>query len=222
MWDRFMPFTPFSEIQTHPGRLEQPLHWRKPRQIFVCSMGDLFHEKVPWAFVDEIMSVVRGTPQHVYYILTKRPGQMVEYFEQVGVPDNVWLGVTAENQRTADERVSILLSLPGWKKFISVEPMLESVNLIIEKQAPDNLNYYVNPLRRSSIFASYISWVICGAESGENRRECKIEWVRNLKNQCVEAGVSFFYKQGISDDGRWCKMPSLDGRVWNQIPKEKP
>jgi protein gp37 len=148
---------------------------------------------------------------------------------------NVILGVTTENQRAADERIQILLFIPASKYFISWEPGLEAIN--IKPYLPpahcieckDTGHPFIDCGNEYSGFDygqkchcqtdSYLDWVIAGAESGNNRRPCNIEWVRNLKNQCVEAGVPFFYKQGIGDDGKWRKMPSLDGRVWNQILK---
>jgi len=193
-------------------------------------MGDLFHEDIIPSEIAYIFDIMNRCPQHTFYVLTKRPqniegilyGRGNNYFLKEGeyLP-NVWLGVTAENQGRLEERLYFLSRLHGWKKFISVEPMLEEMSF---RWAMWH-NYYPEGWRERGETQNHldgiknISWVICGAESGANRRECRIEWVRNLKNQCVEAGVPFFYKQGIGDDGKWRKMPSLDGRVWNQILK---
>ncbi len=215
MWERFHK-EPFSEIKIYPERLSQPYNWEKPRRIFIVSMGDLFHEEVPWTFIDEIISVIEGTPRHEYFLLTKRPVQMKEYFEQMGVPDNVWLGVTVEN---SNERIPILLSIPAAKRFVSIEPILESMSFRWVKWH----NYFPEGWRERKEVQNHldgiknINWIICGAESGPGRRPCNIEWVRALKNECVEAGVPFFYKQGIGDDGRWTKMPTLDGQTWNEV-----
>ena len=133
--------------------LEIPLHWRKPRQIFVCSMGDLFHKSVPFEFIDKVMAIIALCPQHTFPVLTKRPERMLEYFTKededgrtiedhldAGLMDggytgmawplpNLWLGVTAENQEQADKRIPILLQIPAAIRFVSIEPMLGAVNL---------------------------------------------------------------------------------------------
>jgi len=183
--------------------LNKPLHWRKPRRIFVCSMSDLFHPKVPFEFIDQVMQIITMYPQqHIFQVLTKRVKRMLEYFKQLhsGLTKfhkghdfqwpfkNLWLGVTCENQKTADERIPILLQIPAAVRFLSLEPLLGEIYL------PGPLlnhgfgfEYYQEPGK--------IGWAIIGCESGPNRREYKTEWVRDLVRQCKVAGVPVFVKQ---------------------------
>lgn len=135
------------------------------------------------------------------------------------IPQNLYLGVSAENQQTADERIPILLQIPAAKRFVSIEPMLGPVDLKINNwiESPD----YTLP--STNYFPEYegIDWVIAGCESGPHRRPAKIEWFRNLKNQCVDAGVPFFLKQAngyINGKSTVVKMPYLNGRQWNEMP----
>jgi protein gp37 len=122
------------KVTFHPDRLDEPLHWKKPSRIFICSMGDLFHEAVPNLAIDMIWERMRKRQQHTFMILTKRPERLLkDYDTENGVLPNLWLGVTAENQRTADERIPILLQIPAAKRFISVEPMLGPVDLGFDK-----------------------------------------------------------------------------------------
>lgn len=196
--------------------LEAPLKRKKPARIGVQFMGDLFHEDVSDTDVLAVMSTIQDCPQHTFLILTKRPKRMREFFEwfysypweQLDDPPlmNLWLGVSVENQKAADERIPILLQTPAAVRWVSVEPMLEEIELH---------NY----------FPVTIDWIIAGAESGPGARPCKLEWVRSLKNQCVEAGVPFFYKQGPTDfgdvrriNGGNVDMPVLDGQRWEELP----
>ncbi len=213
---RFWGDRKFSDIRYHPCREDQPLHWRKPRKIFVCSMGDLFHEDLVDWMPAEVFEIIKSTPQHTYIILTKR----IEYANKYlpgdwgnGYP-NIWLGVTAENQQRADERIPILLKTPAAVRFVSVEPMLESVGIYQylggnrEIKSPHKYNGGIN-------------WVICGCESGTGARPFDWHWAQDLKNQCVNAGVPFFYKQGRYSDNELIKTPLLDGRQWIEYPEER-
>jgi len=180
---------------------EKPLHWKKPRMIFVNSMGDTFHESVPFDWIDGLMRIIRQCPQHTFQILTKRPKRMHEYFCTVNeLPEcNVWLGVTAENQRCADERIPILLQIPAAKRFVSIEPMLG--NMIIDP--------FIHPIdNNGKQYKSGLDWIIVGCESGHNRRECKIEWVESVVQQCQDANVPVFVKQ-----------LSINGKVEHDITK---
>ena len=238
-----MRFTGHFNVTLHPDRLNQPLHWRKPRRIFVCSMGDLFHEDVPDEFVDKVMAIMaiqdQLYPKHTFLVLTKRPARMKIYFDKLYsfnraedgnsygrllseiskyAPDyvfgsyscrenflpfsNLWLGVTAENQEQADKRIPILLQIPAAKRFVSIEPLLGPVDLtrINVSQLPACNGYVANALdsRINSILDKpykHLDWVIIGAESGPNRRECKIEWVRAILSQCRAVGIPVFIKQ---------------------------
>ena len=130
---------PFSEVRTHPDRLEVPLHWRKPQKIFVCSMGDLFHESVPFTFIHELWDIMKACPQHTFQILTKRPARMKECVDRIyslermgwamGFWRHVWLGVTAENQEMADKRIPILMQISAAVRFVSCEPLLSSIDI---------------------------------------------------------------------------------------------
>jgi len=176
-------FTP----RFHPERLNIPRKWKKPRRIFVCSMGDLFHEDVPNRWVDRIGEVIQVCPQHTFMVLTKRPDRMREYFKREGAcfpMPNVWLGVTAENQARADERIPILLDTPAAHGFVSIEPMLGPVDLHVQH------NQGVGEL-----LIDGLDWVILGGETGPGNRHMYGDWARSIRDQCKEVGVPFFMKQ---------------------------
>lgn len=186
-----------------PERLEQPLHRRKPTMYFVNSMSDLFQEGVPETFIDQVMDVIRATPQHTYQILTKRSGNMREYFSNRSVPDNAWLGVSVEDKKYGKPRIPDLLAIKAKTRFLSIEPLLEDLGRI--------------RLRG-------IHWVIVGGESGFGARPMKEEWAINIRNQCLNAGVDFFFKQwgAWGADGKQRNKKAngrmLDGKVWDMIP----
>ncbi len=184
-------------------------------------MGDLFHWDVTFDFIDLVMSTIFNATQHTFMILTKRPERMKKYMELYThffkTIKNLWLGVSVENQKTADERIPILLQIPAAVRFVSVEPMLEYINL------SSQLNGYpecTGANGRPHWFQTYppLDWVICGCESGPNRRPCKVEWIHSLEQHCFHAHVPFFLKQ-MEVDGKVVKMPKLSGKVWNQLPK---
>jgi protein gp37 len=213
--------------------LEKPFQWKKPRTIFVCSMSDLFHESTPFEWVDKVIDVIRWAKNHTYLILTKRPQKMFEYFTK-HVPekymmdngnylDNLWLGVTSENQEEADKRIPILLQIPAAKRFVSVEPMLGPVDF------SSNWHSYLDgwetimsgnsggmPIEQRKETNS-IDWVIVGSESGPGRRECKEEWVKDIINQCESAMVPVFVKQ-LHRNGKKVVMPEINGKIYNQRP----
>lgn len=203
--------------------LEIPLHWRKPRRIFVCSMGDLFHEAVPFEYVEKVLRVIERCKQHTFQMLTKRPKIAYDFFggtsgAGLSAPplSNLWLGVSVENQKAADERIPILLQIPAAVRFVSVEPML----------GPVELRCIIGDPRRRCVYdclrgtvateagviedkvCGSIDWVIIGCESGPKRRECKLEWVRDLVEQCKAANVPVFVKQ-----------LSINGKVEHDIKK---
>lgn len=180
----------------------------KGKKIFVCSMSDLFHDDVPFEFIDKVMNVIGGNPQHVFQMLTKRPARMREYFDdrvidgslediKNGYLKNLWLGVTCENQRTTDERIPLLLEIPAAIRFISVEPMLGAVDLGF---CPDvvtgecDMDGDCNCCNIGPAIYR-LDWVICGGESGVNARPLNPDWVISLRDQCIDAGVPFFFKQ---------------------------
>lgn len=174
-------------VKVRPDRYNEPFGWRKSKKIFVCSMGDLFHEDVPFPWINEVFSVIQRCTHHRFMVLTKRPERMRNYISKVlqvrGWPEsdipfpNVWMGITAETQRRADERIPVLLEIPAARRFVSVEPML----------GPVDLSQW---LGRSG----GLDWVICGGETGPGARPVHPDWVRSLRDQCQIAGVPFFFK----------------------------
>ena len=203
---------PFSQVVCHPDRLDIPLHWRKPRRVLVCSMGDLFHPDVPDGFQDSVFDVIRQTPQHTYWVLTKRPERMRAWMldseqaaEHHDLPfpwSHVYLGVSVEDQATADERIPILLDTPAAHRWVSVEPALSWIDF----------NYSLDK----------VDAVIWGCKSGPRRRPAPHDWARHIRSQCQPQKVPFFLKQASDNEdgtGKVVKMPELDGRVWDQLPE---
>lgn len=193
----------FSSVSMLPERLSQPLKRKKPTIYFVNSMSDLFQEAVPFSFVDSVFEVISATPRHTYQILTKRAERMREYFLTREVPENAWLGVSVEDKKYGLPRIPHLQKIQAKTRFLSVEPLLEDLGTI------DLQN---------------IQWVIVGGESGQKARPMEESWALNVRNQCLEADIKFFFKQWGSwgQDGlRRAKREngrSLDGRTWDMIP----
>lgn len=191
------------QLSILPERLIQPIRRKKPTLYFVNSMSDLFHESIPDEFLDQVFSVIKQTPQHTYQILTKRAERLPEYFRDRSCPNNVWLGVSVEDQLYGVPRIDYLRQVDAKTRFLSVEPLLEDLGEI-------NLND--------------IHWVIVGGESGPKARSMKPEWVENVKTQADAAGVAFFFKQwggwGVDGKKRAKKANGrmLNGRVFNEMP----
>ena len=187
-----------------PDELNAPFKLKKPAVIGVQFMGDLFHPVVKLDFVASIIRVVQKCPQHTFIILTKKTEQLDMFNYACGWPDlkNLWLGVTVENQEQANKRIPVLLQIPAAIRFVSVEPILESIDLKIPR-------------------ASYaqLDGVICGTESlgFKPGRDPGIDAIRNLKNQCVDTNTPFFLKQ-MTVNNKLVKMPELDGKVWAEMP----
>lgn len=179
---RFWVERGFADVRMHPERLEDPLHWRKPRRVFVNSMSDLFHPDVPGAFAYRIWEIMRVTPQHTYMILTKRPDRMLNLMHDT-LP-NVWLGVSVEDQEKANERIPLLLRTPAAVRFVSCEPLLGGVVLPM-------FLYDIS----KNVEIGHLDWVICGGESGPGARPMHPDWARSLRDQCQAAGLPFFFKQ---------------------------
>lgn len=182
-------------VRTHEHTLQIPESWSKPRMVFVNSMGDLFHEEVPFDFIQQVFEVMQRTPQHTYQLLTKRAERLTELAHRLEWPDNVWMGVTVEdNERLA--RVGQLRGVPAKVRFLSIEPLLEPL--------PD-------------LELSGIQWVIVGGESGPGARPMRAEWVIEIRNRCLDSGVPFFFKQwgGVRKKAAGRK---LEDRVWNEMP----
>lgn len=209
-----------ANVHIHSDKLDQPLFWRKPRMIFVNSMSDLFHERVPFAFIKEVFNRMWRANHHTYQILTKRPERMLEFwrwFEAQGlaesfmprIPRNIWIGVSVEDQKAADARIPKLLELPAAVRFLSCEPLLGQVHihrLMASKPCPicGNLDGEAGRCYCGWSIPSEIHWVIAGGESGPNARPMHPQWVRSLRDQCVDAGVPFFFKQW----GEWRVDPT--------------
>ena len=190
------------DLALHEDELLQPLQWKKSHNIFVCSMSDIFHENVPFEFVDKIISTIKQTPQHRYQILTKRAERMLEYFSNKEIPSNVWLGVTVECQNTK-YRIDCLRKLDATVKFLSCEPLLENLG---------NLNL------------DGIDWIIVGGESGPKARPMKEEWVLEIKKQVEEQNAIFFFKQwgtwgsdGIKRN-KCVNGKLLQGKIFQDMP----
>lgn len=223
------------EVRLNEDWLDQPLRWKKPRRIFVCAHGDLFHPYVPGEWIDRVFAIMALAPQHTFQVLTKRPERMLAYqnasnlmnrihaaifnytksaasatqaslkrataWLDTHLPDgglggfirllpthNVWLGVSVENQATADERIPLLLQTPAAVRFISAEPLLGAISF-------DGL--FANPgdIRDGTNALEALDWVIAGGESGPGARPSNPEWFRSLRDQCQAADVPFFFKQ---------------------------
>jgi len=205
------------DVTLRPERLEQPLRWRKPRTVFVCSMGDLFHEDVPDWFRLAIMARIEICPQHVFLILTKRPREMYDWYNRVTdrgwLPtqepdgrlfDNLWLLVTAENQAAADERISLLLQTPAAVRGVSCEPLLGSLDLNLSSMSSDGyrmLSRWYGPDGFDKTGSQpereqrKVDWLIVGGESGPGARPMHPDWARDLRDQAQAAGAPFFFKQ---------------------------
>ena len=184
--------------------LRRVLKWRKPKRIFLNSMSDTFHPSVTDEQIKAMLDVIRQTPIHIYLLLTKRPERLKDFT----FPDNVWLGVTVENQAMADERIPLLLQTPAKVKWISVEPMLGEITARWAKW----VDYKATIKAQGRIFhlegLKRLDWVVIGCESGVNRRECKLEWVRSLVAQCTEAQVPV-----------WVKQLEINGKVVQDVSK---
>ncbi len=203
----------FGDVRTHEERLNAPLHWQKPAKIFVNSMSDLFHKDVPFDFIDRVFLVMASTLHHTYQILTKRPDRMLEYlstskhrtrshdWSRITPLPNVHLGISVENQKAADERVSLLLRCPSAVRFLSCEPMLGPVQVFDEMTA-ELLFHSGNDYEPGAI-----DWIICGGESGPGARPMHPDWARSLRDQCKVAAVPFHFKQW----GEWKPITRIDG-----------
>jgi protein gp37 len=183
------------KVTLHQDLIEQPLFWKKPKYIFVNSMSDLFHEDVPLEFIELIFHVMVKARWHIFQILTKRSERLLKIADNLPWAQNIWLGVTVECQDYI-YRIDHLNGIPASKKFISIEPMLSPISQLALKG---------------------IDWVIVGGESGPGARPIKPEWVRTIRDQCLNRGVSFFFKQwGGAKKARAGRI--LDGRTWDEIP----
>ena len=188
------------ELRTHEKDLELPYQWKKPRVVFVNSMSDLFHKKVPISFIQRVFKVMRDNPQHVFQVLTKRSDLLLQYDEK-GLLDwsyNIWMGVSVEDEK-AMFRIDDLRNTKARTKFLSCEPL-------------------IGPL--SNLNLKGMDWVIVGGESGRKPRPMHSEWVFDIKRQCQKAKVAFFFKQwGGTNKKKAGRL--LDGKTWDEMPTNK-
>jgi protein gp37 len=192
--------------------LEQPLRWSRPRMIFVCAHGDLFHENVPTKWIDLVFAVMAAAPQHKFQVLTKRPERMREYaYEAMGCGEhwladcershapmwplpNVWLGTSVEDQKRADERIPILLDTPAALRWLSMEPLLGPVDVeqwLHDEGCPATDTFCICSEPREV----RVDWIVAGGESGPKARPMHPDWIIGIQKQCEAAGVPFLFKQ---------------------------
>lgn len=186
------------DLTLKPHKIMEPCHWKKPRRIFVNSMSDLFHKDIPDDFLCAIWATMLQADWHTYQVLTKRPHRMAHKIKTLSLPlpPHIWLGTSVENQTFADNRLPALLSVPTHVRFVSAEPLL----------APVTLRPWLSGLH----------WIICGGESGPGYRPMDHAWARALRDECVEAGVAFFFKQSAAP--RTEMGITLDGVKWEEYP----
>ena len=184
---------PFQPGTIHQDKMETVFSWKKPRLVFVCSMGDLFHEDVARETILEVLNICEQASMHTFQILTKRAQRLVDGFQ---FPENVWVGITAENQETWNSRSPFLQQVEATVRFVSMEPLLSDI-------AMGDIGW--------------LDWALVGAESGSAARPMDEDWVRNIRDQAKAYDVPFFYKQRI-DGGKKISMPTLDDSIWEEYP----
>jgi protein gp37 len=186
-------------VALHPDSLTVPARWRRPRLVFVNSMSDLFHAKVPLSYVRDVFAVMDAAPQHTFQVLTKRSHRLARMAERIDWPANVWMGVSIEQDQHCD-RADHLRAVPAAVRFLSLEPLL-------------------GPL--PSLSLTDIDWAIVGGESGQRARPVDGRWVRDVRDACAVAEVPFFFKQW---GGRTPKAGgrTLDDRLWDEMPSGQP
>ena len=197
------------DVRLMRNRLRAPLSWKKPRYVFVNSMSDVFHPRVPFDYVAEMLSVMLEASEkygHIFQVLTKRPGRAVAWWRKYesefadGWPPNIWIGTSVESQKYAP-RLTVLERLPAAVRFVSAEPLLECLDL-------------TEWLNRGAL-----QWVIVGGESGPGARPMDIDWARSLRDQCRSVDTPFFLKQlGGSRNKRAGENALVDGERWTEMP----
>ncbi|MEE8206887.1 MAG: phage Gp37/Gp68 family protein [Nitrospinaceae bacterium] len=233
------------QVRFNEQWLDQPMRWKKPRHIFVAAHGDLFHERVHDEWLDQIFAVMAISTQHTFQILTKRPQRMLSYMNKIvsdptligdtagqfldwadipelasWPPKNIWLGVSAEDQKHADERIPFLLDTPAASHFVSLEPQIEHIHLgYIGWPDPSKKAVARNGINallgmdfrcgRNGAKMPRLDWVIQGCESGRGRREFDLEWARSMREQCAYSGIPYFLKQ-LPINGEVVTEPALD------------
>ena len=196
------PYEVGFDLTLRPERLQQPLAWKTPRLIFVNSMSDLFHEDVPLEFIAQVFEVMEEASHHTFQVLTKRAERLEAVASQLPWPENIWMGVSVENQRWTS-RIEALRQTPARVKFLSCEPLLGPLDLTLFD----------------------IDWVIVGGESGPGARPMQLDWARSIRDQCLTSEVPFFFKQWGAFDAEGVRRGKkrsgrrLDGQIWDGLPK---
>jgi protein gp37 len=182
-------------VALHPDSLNEPYNWKNSKVVFVNSMSDLFHEDIPFEFIQNVFSVMNDNPQHIFQILTKRANILEQYSSLLNWSENIWMGVTIENDKHYD-RINHLRKTGAFIKFLSCEPLLSSIH---------DINLFE------------IDWVIAGGESGPNARPVKKEWIIEIRDRCIEKDIPFFFKQwgGFNKKKNGCE---LDGIIYKNVP----
>jgi protein gp37 len=183
------------QVTLHPHMLDKPFEWKKSQMVFVNSMSDLFHEEVPFEYIDRVFNVMRAAKKHTFQVLTKRAERLTELASHLEWPENIWMGVSVEDNDVR-HRVELLRQVPAHIRFLSLEPLL-------------------GPLYDLDLRA--IDWVIVGGESGPYSRPMNEKWVQSLRDNCLSESVPFFFKQwGGTNKKKAGRL--LDGRTWDQMP----
>jgi len=185
------------QVTTHINMLDRPMKWKKPQIVFVNSMSDLFHQDVPFSFIENVFQVMQHASHHIFQVLTKRSERLADIASELSWPENVWMGVTVENQDNA-YRMEYLRKIPAAVRFVSFEPLLGPIN---------DPNF------------SSIDWAIVGGESGPGARVMKPEWVLKILGKCREFGVPFFFKQW-GGQNRKKNGRLLQGDTYDEMPDE--
>jgi protein gp37 len=184
----------------HWDMLDEPYRWHKPRQVFVCSMGDLWHRDVPWRFRQRVFTVCRECHRHTFLFLTKRPEEFHRTDFGAKPPENAWVGVSVESQAYLERIVTLIGRVPRpMSRFVSFEPLLGRVDM-------------------PAAWWKSIEWIIVGGETGHNAREMDLDWARALRDDSMEHGIPFFFKRAGSAYGKLGNVTTLDGREWRGVP----
>ena len=195
------PYEVGFDLTLRPERLTQPLEWRAPRLIFVNSMSDVFHEDVPLEFIAQVFEVMEQATHHTFQVLTKRADRLESLAAQLPWPENIWMGVSVENQRWTS-RIDALRATPALVRFLSCEPLLGPLDLDLRN----------------------IDWVIVGGESGPRARPMQVDWALDIRDQCRLSAVPFFFKQWGAHDSEGRRVGKkragrlLGGRTWDEMP----
>lgn len=186
------------ELRMHPDVLNEPYSWRNPRTVFVNSMSDLFHEDMPFEYIEKVFKVMNDNPIHTFQVLTKRAEILSQYADRLNWTKNIWMGVTVENQDNIS-RVDFLGKVKANVRFLSIEPLLSRI---------ENLNL------------ENIDWVIVGGESGPGARRMDESWVIEIKEQCINQSTPFFFKQwGGTNKKKNGRL--LEGQIWDEMPERE-